>query len=97
MGASLRQATADDLTTHAEFLRRRARKLVPDEHLAEDAAQETALAALRRPPEDRSALPAWLARVVRRRASSLSRDEQTRSPDPAMWAAPSPHVQAAAE
>lgn len=79
MDTSFRKATADDLAAHAEFLRRLAHKLVPDEHLAEDAAQETALAALRRPPEDRSALPAWLARVVRRRAANLGRDERTRA------------------
>lgn len=55
----------DELFEHAEFLKNLARRLLRDEHLAEDVAQETLVAALTHPPRERGALQAWLARTAR--------------------------------
>jgi len=55
----------DALLRHGDFVRRLARSLVADADLAEDVAQETWLAALRRPPRHGDNLRAWLGAVVR--------------------------------
>ncbi len=55
----------DELAAHAHWVRRLAQSLVHDETTAEDLVQDTWVAALRRPPDDRRALKSWLARVVR--------------------------------
>ena len=52
----------DELAQSAAFLRRLARGLVGDPHLAEDVVQDAFVAALERPPVARVALPRWLAR-----------------------------------
>ena len=54
------------LLEHADFLRRLARSLVGDMHLAEDVVQETIAAALEARERPRN-LRAWLAGVVRKR------------------------------
>src|SRR6185436_4289861 len=54
-----------ELFEHAAFLKRLARGLLGDEHLAEDVAQEAMVAALEHPPEERGALRTWLARTAR--------------------------------
>jgi RNA polymerase sigma factor (sigma-70 family) len=53
-----------ELFEHAEFLKHLARRLLKDEHLAEDVVQETLVAALEHPPRERGALRAWLARTA---------------------------------
>ncbi|MEE8106051.1 MAG: sigma-70 family RNA polymerase sigma factor [Planctomycetota bacterium] len=63
-------AAADELRPemllqHAGFVRALARSLLNDAHAAEDVVQETWLAALRRPPADRTRLRAWLGTVAR--------------------------------
>jgi len=55
----------DALLRHGDFVRRLARSLVADADLAEDVAQETWLAALRRPPGRADNVRGWLAAVVR--------------------------------
>lgn len=66
-----------DLLAHARFARGLARALLGDEHLAEDAVQETWLAALRRPPRALSA--AWIAEVARNAARKIRRGESRRA------------------
>lgn len=56
---------APSLVEHAEFVRRLARALLGDGPEAEDAVQETWLAAIRRPPGDKGDPRPWLARVLR--------------------------------
>ena len=67
-----------DLLEHAEFLHRLARRLVRDEHRAEDLVQDAQLAALAGGPRDRNALRAWFAGVMRH-LSSNARRSQVRS------------------
>lgn len=55
----------DDLLAQTEWIRQLARVLITDEHLAEDAVQETLLAAISRPPRRAQNLRGWLAAVVR--------------------------------
>jgi RNA polymerase sigma-70 factor (ECF subfamily) len=55
----------DDLDRHGDFLRRLARSLLRDGPEADDAVQETYLAALRRPPRDPGSPRAWLGAVLR--------------------------------
>jgi RNA polymerase sigma-70 factor (ECF subfamily) len=69
---------AEALLRHRAFVRALARSLVRDEHAAEDLVQETWLTALKRPPRSATALPAWLARVVRTRAQNAARGEARR-------------------
>lgn len=70
--------SADALARHADFVRRLARSLVHDPGLAEDVAQETLVAAWRRPPREVGSARAWLARVARRTAGTLARGEARR-------------------
>ena len=62
-----------ELLRHARWLERLARHLVREEEAAADLAQDTILAALRRPPARLGELRPWLARVMRNRVTDLSR------------------------
>jgi RNA polymerase sigma factor (sigma-70 family) len=66
------------LLENQAFLRRLAQSLVWDPALADDLVQETALAALRRPPQPTGSPRAWLARVMRNLAVSRARSETRR-------------------
>ncbi|MBL8693410.1 MAG: sigma-70 family RNA polymerase sigma factor [Planctomycetes bacterium] len=70
------------LLAHAQFVQALARQILRDEHEAEDVAQETWMAALRREP-DAPGLRAWLGGVVRnlslaRRRSQFHREDRER-------------------
>ena len=67
-----------DLAAQAASLRRLARDLLGDAHLAEDAVQDAMQVAVESPPRSSSALPAWLRTVVRRCALDLRRGEKRR-------------------
>jgi DNA-directed RNA polymerase specialized sigma24 family protein len=64
-----------DLLEHSEWVRRLARELVQDPHVADDLAQETLMAAVESPPRRLSNPRAWLATVLRNRATSRYRGE----------------------
>ena len=53
----------DLLLSHAEFIRRLARKLLADDALAEDVLQETFVVALEKPPARRTSIRGWLGSV----------------------------------
>ena len=55
----------ESLLGHADFIRRLARRIVLDEHRAEDVTQEVLLAAIRKPPPAGARLGAWLGVVAR--------------------------------
>ena len=67
-----------DLAAQAASLRRLARDLLGDAHLAEDAVQDAMQVAVESPPRSSSALPSWLRTVVRRCALDLRRGEKRR-------------------
>ncbi len=71
-------ALGADLSAQTASLRRLARDLVGDPHLAEDVVQDAMQAAIARPPRARGALVAWLRTAVRRGALDLRRDERRR-------------------
>ncbi|MHC4493695.1 MAG: RNA polymerase sigma factor, partial [Planctomycetota bacterium] len=64
-----------ELLAHGDFVRAVARSVVFDETRVDDVVQQTWVAALERPPRDRSGLRAWLGRVARNFALRASRDE----------------------
>jgi len=66
------------LTRHSSFLRALARGLLGDEQLAEDAAQEAALAGLRRPPPAQVNPLAWFTTLTRRAALRIRRSAERR-------------------
>ncbi len=69
----------EELLSHREWIRGLARRLVADEHTAEDVAQDALATALtRRPPTVRS-LRGWLASVTRSRAIDRRRSDASRS------------------
>lgn len=72
----LRDPAVESLLRHARFARGLAGALLRDAHLADDAVQETWLAALRRPP--RAAAGAWVRAVTRNVALKLRRSEVRR-------------------
>src|SRR5204863_20594 len=77
--------TVDDLLRHAGWLRRLAAGLLGDGDAGQDVAQETMVAAWRRPPAtDRDVRP-WLATVATNTMRDLARAEARR-------AAPAPAV-----
>jgi len=54
----------ESLLVHADFVRTLARRLVRDDHRADDVVQETWLAALRNPPHSLGAVRSWLSSVT---------------------------------
>lgn len=70
---------ARELGQHVEWVRALARRLVADDHLADDLAQETWLAALRNPPERDRPIRPWLAAVLRNHSRQESRARRRRS------------------
>ncbi len=68
----------DEILRHDDFLRALARRLVSDEHLANDVVQDTLLAALSRPPRSPTKVRAWLARVIHNRVIQTIRSRVRR-------------------
>jgi len=64
---------------HRDFVRALARRLLADEHAAEDVAQEACIAALESPPRSSEAARAWLSRVVRNLSLNTLRERERRS------------------
>jgi RNA polymerase sigma-70 factor (ECF subfamily) len=69
----------ETLLSHAAWMRRLARSLVKDDAQADDVVQDAVVAAMRAPPRDAVALPAWLATTVRNGAKQLWRGESRRA------------------
>jgi RNA polymerase sigma-70 factor (ECF subfamily) len=67
-----------ELVQHLEVMRRLARTLVRNEHVAEDVVQETMLAAVAQRPDPSAGLLVWLKAVLRRRVLLHFRTEQRR-------------------
>lgn len=61
-----------------EFVRALARRLLADEHAAEDVAQEACIAAFESPPRPGTPLWPWLAQVVRNLSSNRLRERERR-------------------
>jgi RNA polymerase sigma-70 factor (ECF subfamily) len=61
----------EELLAHGDFIKRLARRLVPDEFWASDVAQQTFAAALEFPPPEEKPLGPWLAVVTRNFARKL--------------------------
>ncbi len=76
------------LLRHRDFIRGVVQGVLRDEHLAEDAVQETWLAAMRSPPSKPGALRGWLARVGRNTALTFIRRESRRRAREALAARP---------
>jgi RNA polymerase sigma factor (sigma-70 family) len=55
----------DALMEHAAFVRALARSLLKDDSAADDAVQETYVAALKSPPQQKGLIRPWLAKTVR--------------------------------
>ena len=72
---------SDGLLKHTGFLRALARSLLQDEGQVDDVVQDTWLAALHRPPAERSGLRWWLGAVARNVARQTRRPVACR-PDP---------------
>lgn len=72
-------ALPETLLAHTGWMRRLARTLVRDDAQADDVVQDAVVAALRTPPRDPLALPAWLATSVRNGARQLWRGESRRA------------------
>ncbi len=73
------RTTLEALLAHRDWARALARRLVRDEHAADDLAQEAMVAALERPPGAAGAMRAWLGTVMRRKAMTAHRGESRRS------------------
>ncbi|MCZ6597638.1 MAG: sigma-70 family RNA polymerase sigma factor, partial [Planctomycetota bacterium] len=69
----------EDYLAYAGSLRTLALQLVRDEHEADDVVQDTWLAALHRPPAERSGLRWWLGAVARNVARQSRRSEGRRA------------------
>jgi RNA polymerase sigma-70 factor (ECF subfamily) len=68
----------ESLLAEVDWVRALARSLIDRADLADDAAQEAILAALRRPPAIRESLRQWLARVTRNAVQKTGRAEGRR-------------------
>ena len=69
----VRPDTAEAFLRHADFVRAIARSMLADEHLAEDAAQETWATAMTHSPARAGSLRGWLRTVARHAAGRLTR------------------------
>ena len=79
--------TIENLTRHTDWIRALARQLVHDAHLAEDVAQDAAVAVLSAAPQPHHGT-SWLRGVVRRLAANLRRRAGRRSRTEARAARP---------
>ena len=70
--------TSETLLQHSGWLRALALRLVQDASRADDVVQQAFLQAIRKPPREAKALPAWLARVARNEARQIGRSETAR-------------------
>ena len=77
--ASEPEPLLDRLLSNPGWTRAIARTLVDDPHLAEDLAQDAALAALRQPPRHDANVGGWLRTVMVRRLRMRRRSERRRS------------------
>lgn len=68
-----------ELLEHAGWVRSLARRLVRDENLADDVAQEVLSTAIRHPPRTRANLRGWLAVSLRNALHSTSRSTRRRA------------------
>ncbi len=73
MRSSSERFDPEDVSRYAASLKRLARALVGDAHLAEDLAQDAWVMALRKPPRTPAALGAWLVTVAQRLARNAGR------------------------
>jgi RNA polymerase sigma factor (sigma-70 family) len=73
------KASVEELLAHAGWLRDLALQLARDPAAADDAVQETWIAALRRAPEARESVRPWLARVLRNALRMRARGDGRRS------------------
>src|SRR5438093_11156564 len=69
----------EELLRDPGWVRALARRLVADDVLADDLAQETWLAFLSRPPRSPQALRSWTVSVVRKLAARFRRGEGSRA------------------
>lgn len=76
--ASVSTETLHALLAQREWIERLARGLTRDATQAEDVAQESWIALMRRPPEHTGNLRSWLATLVRNTARKLARAESRR-------------------
>ena len=81
--------SSEELLQHFNWTRRLAAVLVGDADRAEDLAQETWLAFLRRPPSPERPLRPWLSRVLRNRLRSEARRREAREDHEGRFAAES--------
>jgi RNA polymerase sigma-70 factor (ECF subfamily) len=82
----------EELLRHARSLRALARRLVRDQHAAEDVVQDALVVALERPPRSRESVGGWLAAVVRSVASKRGRGDARRLARERASARPERHV-----
>ena len=83
MSDAARPVPIETLLTHRAWVDALARRLLADESAADDAAQETWVAAMRHPPGDEATARSWLGRVLRnfaheRRRTDARRDARER-------------------
>lgn len=71
-------STSDEIKKHMTFVRRIARDLVGDVHLADELSQSAMVAALEQRPEPERGMRAWFVGVVRNLARSHYRSEARR-------------------
>jgi len=86
-----------ELLEHQDFVLRLARRLVVDEHRADDLAQEVWVTALQRPPTGVHSMRAWLTRVAQRLAMNAARGDERRRGREAERARETPSEAAGAE
>jgi len=72
------ESTIPDLVSHTDFLRRLARRLIRDEHAAEDIVQDALVAAIEKPPPFSGAPRAWFTAVVRNLGRMHARERRRR-------------------
>ncbi len=75
----------DSLLEHRTWVRAVARRLLRDEHAAEDLAQEAWTRALRSPPDPERDPKPWLRRVLKNAASNMRRGDSRRTQREAAW------------
>ena len=70
---------AQELLSHTSWIRGLARSLVGESSAADDAVQDTWIAAMRRSPQRRGPMRPWLAGILRRGVLQRRREESRRA------------------
>jgi len=85
---SPRPIDSEELLQHADWVRDLARRMIGDQHAAEDVAQDALVTALSQPPQTRANLRGWFSSVLCNLVRARARRDRRRAAREEQWERP---------